>query len=101
MVDIRKHILIKKKNRTKICSVFCLNSLNQCHQDIMIKVQISRIHFKCTKSQSLKWKLWDVKIGQVPWMILNFKNLLGKGMERILKISRRNLHLKICFLLTF
>lgn len=52
----------------------------------MIKVQISRLHFKFIKSQSLKWKLWDVKIGQVPWMILNF---LGKGVERILKVSRK------------
>lgn len=63
-----------------------MNSLNQCHHDIMIKVQISRLHFKFIKSQSLKWKLWDVKIGQVPWMILNF---LGKGVERILKVSRK------------
>lgn len=35
---------------------------------------------------------------QVPWMILNF---LGKGVERILKVSRKNLHLKICFLFKF
>lgn len=34
-------------------------------------------------------------------MILNFKNPLGKSMEKILKDSRRNIHLKIRFFYLF
>ena len=79
--------------------MFCLNNLNQDHHEVMIKVQIPGLHLKSTKSETLILKLWNVKIGQAPWMILNFKNPLGKGMERILKVSRRNLHLKMCFFL--
>lgn len=76
-----------------------MNNLNQYHHEVMIKLQIPGFHLKFTKSESLILKLWNVKIGQVPWMILNLKNPLGKSMERILKVSRRNLNLKMCFFL--
>lgn len=67
----------------------------------MIKVYIPGLHLKVTKSESLKRKLRNMKAGKVPWMILSFKHSLGKGVEKILKISRRNPHFKTCFFLSF
>lgn len=88
---MRNHNLIKQSSLAQGAAV---GQSEGAHPGARMTVRTPGLSLKPTKSETQKLRPRNMKFQQASCLILNFKNPLGKGTEKILKGSEKIFTLK-------